>query len=644
MKRLRLIALKADEERILKALQGTETVQIIPHTETAFAEVAAFEEKIKNIRETHDYIKGFGKKPLLAATPECTVKEVDEALTEADALCGHIGELQHELSALSARIEKRQSRIELLTPFKDMETPIERIAPTKNTRIIAVVTDAPGEKAIEEASAEKGFACEFYGTGGAVRAAILACMKDDDCLNDALSGLNAAEFRFPDATGTVKENIEKETSYIKEEKERIERINEELTELSEKRLSLEKAHDAATIDRDLEQGRSGLYTTEYAFVLDGWIKEDDEQTVRDAVASVTDAYELTVSEPEKDEVPPTALKNGRLATPFESLTDLYSRPAYAGIDPTGVMTPFYLIFFGMMLCDTGYGLVLFIGGLLYSKLLKPRNNMAKLAKVIMWCGLSTAAAGLAFGTFFGISWPDIFGAGTIFPLIDPLKNIMTMIILCCAMGLFHMMFGIGVKIFMCVRDGDYMAAIFDHFSWMLLVLGLVALLASGYVSVSWLPLAAKIMAITGAAMILLFAGRTKKNIIKRVGGGLGALYNVTSYLGDTLSYVRILALGLVGGAMGMVFNMIGAMIYNGLAVMGVVGAVIGVLLAGILLIVLHAFSLFINTLGSYVHCARLQFVEFFGKFYEANGEIFRPLGYNSKYVRINKKTTFKEEV
>ena len=219
------------------------------------------------------------------------------------------------------------------------------------------------------------------------------------------------------------------------------------------------------------------------------------------------------------------------------------------------------------------------------------------------------------GTFFGVEWNDLFNT-TVFPLLfDPMTDVMQMMLLSCGLGIVHMYTGIIVKMYMCFRDGDPQSAIFDQLSWMLLLTGLILLFAAPAIKTVSLVLIA-----LGGGMLLLFSGRSVKNPILRLGKGLSALYNITGYLSDILSYVRIFALGLVSGAMGMVFNLI--------------GIVIGFILAAALLIALHMFSLFINTLGAFAHTARLQFIEFFGKFYEADGVKFKPLAMNTDTVNV----------
>ncbi len=389
------------------------------------------------------------------------------------------------------------------------------------------------------------------------------------------------------------------------------------------------AADAYAIERDRAQGDAALSVSEYAYVLDGWARADRLDDIKAAIESVTDAYYMDTRDPLDDETPPSVTRNSKLIEPFEVITEMYALPSYRGMDAAAVMAPFYFLFFGMMLSDFGYGMLLFIGGMLYTKYLKPMGSTAKLVKVITYGGLSTMLCAPFIGTFFGMEWNDIFST-TIFPLLfDPMTDVMPMMLLSCGLGLVHMYAGIIAKMYMCFRDGDWQSAIFDQLSWMLLLTGLVLLFAAPAIKT-----AALVLIILGGGMLLLFSGRSAKNPIIRLGKGFSALYNITGYLSDILSYVRIFALGLVSGAMGMVFNLIGGLLYKAFGGLGVPGVIIGLIIAGFLLIVLHLFSLFINTLGAFAHTARLQFIEFFGKFYEADGVRFKPLGMNTRTVNI----------
>ena len=323
--------------------------------------------------------------------------------------------------------------------------------------------------------------------------------------------------------------------------------------------------------------------------------------------------------------------------PFEAVTNLYSRPDPSGIDGTPYMTPFYILLFGMMLSDTGYGLLLLIGGYLFLKLKKPGGMMGSFAKVITWGGLSTVIWGFLTGTFFGLDFDVIFGTTDVFPiLVDPMSDPIMMLILCFGLGVLHILFGVSLKIKMSFDAGDWQTAVFDNLSWILIIIGLI--MFAGASAVQGLPpVVSKIglvLAVIGAVMILLFKGRAKKNVFSRTVSGLGELYQVTSYLSDILSYARLFALGIATGVIASVFNQLCGMLMGS---PNIILKILGTLIACVLLVGLHLFNLAINTLGAFVHCARLQYVEFYGKFYEAGGRTFQPLGYTAKHVRLTDK-------
>lgn len=637
MKRMTLVALKDDEAAIMKALQGIGVVQVIKGENAKETQDASkLEALCARFTAARDIVKPYAKKPsLLSAKPEATADELISSIPGGLELSAKIEDIDRDINRLKNEIAKHKSTIDLLEPFEGLTAPIEAVRPTRSVRY-QVGFLAPEKLEMLEAA---GIAYEAFVAGGEQKrdAAVIAAYSAADA-ESAVAALKEADFQehsLPRLTGTPKANIQRlngEIASLEAEKKALE---DKLPELAKQKELLEKSCDAARIEKTLAENTAFIDTTYSVFILEGWVCSGDVEKVDNTVASVTGAYFTEYRDPLKDETPPSVVKNTKFNTAFESVQNMYSRPAYNGIDSVAGMTPFYILFFAMMLSDTGYGIVLFLGCLIYQKLVKPKGNFANTVKVIEYCGLATVFVGLAIGTFFGMNWSEVFGAGTIFPFIDPIQNIMTMIFICCGLGLVHMMFGICIKIGMCIREKDYAGAIFDNLSWIFIVMGLVAVLASSFIGVPVLSTIGAVAAGVGAALVLFFKGRDKKNPLKRIISGLGGLYGVSSYLGDTLSYVRILALGLVTGAMGQVFNMIGAMIFNALAGLGFVGAILGVVFAGALLAALHGFSLFINTLGTYVHCARLQYVEYYGKFYEANGVEFKPLTYDvTKHVNV----------
>lgn len=638
MKRLTLIALKKDEEGILEELQELGAVQVISSVNARGSEeLEKLRREMEQIGTARHAIKPYFKKSMLEPSLICDTAELAAGRTRARELCAKIDALQTKLNTKHAEAEKHSATAESLLPFAALTAPIEEIKPTRNIRYIAGVAD---EKSIERVRGlpeimDTDVAVEEYPSEAGTGVLIGCFAQDRDAILRSLKETTFAEFNFPKRTGTPAEVIGAERKAAKEITEECAGIEDKLRSLAAERAELDKAEDAAAIEHNREENRCALEETNYAFIMDAWARSDKMNEIKAAVAKVTDAFHIEMREPADEEIPPTVMKNSKLTEPYEAIVELYTRPAYRGFDSTSILAPFYFIFFGMMLSDTGYGLVLFVGGLLLLKFLHPKKSAENLIRVITYGGLSAMIFGPLIGTCFGMDFDTIFGTTDVFPvLFDPMVDVMQMMILSCSLGIIHMFTGLIIKMYMCFRDKDWQSAIFDNLSWMLLIVGIIVF--------ALLP-AAKTLAlaliILGAGMLLVFSGRPSKNPIKRLGKGLGALYGITGYLSDLLSYVRIFALGLVTGAMGMVFNLIGSLVYSSLTKLGVPGIIIGVVLSAALLVALHIFSLFINTLGAFAHSARLQFVEFFGKFYESNGLPFKPLDKSTKNVRLRQEKT-----
>lgn len=632
MKRLTLVALKGDEAAIMKALQRAGAVEVICRGEGAVDSAVSerLDQEAARMQSAAELLKPYGKKPPMGPKPERSADELYASGPLSASLTEQAEALGAKLNSLRQETEKHRALIEQLSPWRALTAPVESIRSTKNVRF-ATGFLKPGavERLLEE-----GFAAEVFPAGQETAVLIAANAKDQETLQRVLKELDFAEYSFPAVTGTPAAAIEQAEAEIAALEQQQEETLAKLKETAEKRAVLLEGIDANTFERERAAAANAVEKTERVFLLEGWVREDEAEKAEQAVAAVADVYSFEVRDPLPEENPPSAMKNHKLIEPFESIITMYAHPSYRGVDATAVTAPFYFLFFGMMLSDSGYGLALLIGGLLFQKYLKPQGGMKKLAGVITYGGLSALICGPFIGTFFGMNWNDMFNT-TIFPLLfDPMVDVMPMMLLSCGLGLVHMYTGIIVKMYMCFRDGDPQSAIFDQLSWMLLLTGLILIFVAPNQAIKTVAI---VLTALGGGMLLLFTGRSKKNPFKRIGSGLGAIYNITGYLSDILSYVRIFALGLVSGAMGMVFNLIGGMVHDAFGGLGVVGAVIGTILAAAVLVVLHVFSLFINTLGAYAHCARLQFIEFFGKFYEADGREFKPLRFNAKSVILRDK-------
>ena len=447
--------------------------------------------------------------------------------------------------------------------------------------------------------------------------------------DEVMDGLKAKGFSivsFKDIEGTAAENISNLDTQLQEvEAKRLEIITH-IKEAGDKKAAIEQAIDALTIESRRDQVLSGLAATNQTLYLEGWTPKSCESAVAEVLEQFGCAYQFL--SPEEGEEAPVLLANNKYVEPFTMVTELYSMPTYtSGLDPNPFMAPFYFIFFGLMMADMGYGLVIsFVAHYIIKKSRPdPGSIKERLMKLMLYCGISTFLWGLLFGGFFG----DAVGAfstkilGIDFalrPLLyDPLAEPMNLFILSLAFGFIQTLLGLGLNAYKMIKHGHVADAVFDAGFWMLLLLGVPLCVVNVNAGLSVMG--------AGALGVVLFAGRENKNPLKRIVGGLGSLYGVTGYLSDILSYSRLLALSLSGAVIAQVMNTMGSL--GGRSIVGVIAFFV-------VFVIGHVFNVAINIIGTFVHTSRLQFIEFFGKFFDSGGKPFTPLYNKTKYVEITK--------
>lgn len=426
-------------------------------------------------------------------------------------------------------------------------------------------------------------------------------------------GFNRVFFR--DYAGTARENYDKISSELALIREEINKSLERLRELGSGRDIVKLYYDRISQQMAIEETKEKLINTDKAFAFKGWVPADKVPAVKKVFDRFGCAYELT--DPEKGDNVPIKLVNNPLTAPLSMVTEMYSLPSYDGVDPNPLMMPFFTIFFGIMFNDIGYGLVLILISLIVKAKVKLRGTMKYMMGLMTLCGITTALVGFLTGSFFGDAIPTIaglYGKQISLPyLFSPLEDPLMVLIGALIIGFIQIITGMAIKAYMLIRDGHFLDALFDVGSWWLLFAGIGVLAAGG---TYWVALA-------GVAALILTQGRSKPTLIGKIIGGIASLYDITSYFGDILSYSRLMALMLAGGVVATVVNMLGALPGN-------------IIFYLIIFLIGHVFNMGLNIVGTYVHASRLQYLEYFGKFYRDGGKPFTPLSIKTKYVDIIK--------
>ena len=560
---------------------------------------------------------------LFAARPEKTIGELfsDEAYAAALDTAQAVLDAQDARSRLAAEKSRLTAVRESFVPWQQLPLPLETLG-TQHTRILlgtvpaqtdlealrARVFEAADEVQLEQISADQ--------QSRYLLVFVHKCAAE--AVGAALHEAGFALTTFDGVQGTAAENIRRTDEAIAAcEQQDAEKLAE-LTALAAQKPALQLAFDRCTQEIAKAQAADRLVHSEKTFCLGGWVPCEDVGKLEALLSGFCCAWELTDPAPEEYPDVPVKLKNNKLTWPLNMVTEMYSLPAYDGVDPNPLMAPFFILFYGIMMADMGYGLLMILASIIITKKSRPKGTSGQMFGLMFSCGISTFLMGALTGGFFGDFLPQLVGIidpDTTFKalpsLFTPLDDTITILIGAMALGFVQIVTGMAISFVEKIKKGQIMDAIWEELTWWIVFAG-IACMALGVTN---------IVLYVGLAMVVVGSGWSAKGFGK-VTAIFGSVYNhVTGYFGDILSYSRLMTLMLAGSVIASVFNTLGA----------IPGNVVFFLLVSV---AGNGLNFALNLLSCYVHDLRLQCLEYFGKFYKDGGKPFEPLAINTNYVDI----------
>jgi V/A-type H+-transporting ATPase subunit I len=526
---------------------------------------------------------------------------------------------EDDLSRIRNEETHCRNLLEELRPWADFTVPLEEVKNGSRTLMFLAAVPVGAYATLQEELAAN--AADYYREEVSAGRETVYCFfifpaASAEPVSALFKSAAAAVISFPGLAGTpaaVARGLEQKLAGLDEERGAV---LSRVEQLVAHRPLLMAYFDYLSNERAKQEAVALLGGTGSSFLLEGWVPAPALSGLEKTLAEKTETAVLVSRDPEKYEEVPVLLHNRGPAEAYEVVTRLYSVPSREELDPTPFLAPFFFVFFGICLSDAGYGLLLSLAALFLSRKMRLGGMGKQLINLLFLGGLSSLAFGILMGGYFGdlIKLPPLW--------FNPLDDPMRMLFFCFVFGLVHVYFGMGLQAYRSIRAGKPLHALFDQGFWFIFLNGLILLFLPEFASL------AKWLALGGAAGLILTQGRAQKGLLKKALSGLLSLYNVTGYLSDVLSYSRLLALGLATGVIASAINTMGGLAATIFGTIFGTVVMVGLLLGG------HLFNLVISTLGSYVHTSRLQYIEFFGKFFEGGGRAFRPFGFSARFVDV----------
>ena len=640
MKKLRLMAVRSDKDRLLRELESFGCVEF-SELDEGLAEDGLSRESsdlltLRNRQNT--ILNAIGlldryapeKKPLLSAKPqvETDVLLDDSILDGAMDKASKINGLEEKIKRLTAEENRQNSLIESVQPWLDLDMPLDTVS-TERCAVLwgSIPARVELQSVVSELEAASEEAELFLVSGDkSTNYVLIVCIREAlPEVQESLRRFGFTAITFNGEQGTARDAMEQAESKLALLGKEKEAVRGTMIEQAPDRDDLKLAADVASARITRAEAESKLMGLESTVVMQGWVPAEKEAELEAILERYGCAWETEDPVPEEYPDVPVQLKNNRITDALNMVTNMYSLPAYDGVDPNPLMAPFFILFYGLMMADMGYGLVMMLAALIALSKIKPRKGTLSFCRLLLYCGISTFIMGALTGGFFGnapeqvgkiLGKPE--GWGVLPSLFNPMTDSMVVLIGSMALGMIHLNTGMLINVVEKVKRGEAASAFWEEGSLWVALIGII-LFGLNKTGVADVPAGVGKGLIVAGCLMVLYGGTRSATGFGKVTSIFGTLYNTaTGWFGDILSYSRIMALMLAGSVIATVFNTIGGIANN--MVFFLIIFVIG-----------HSLNFALNLLGCYVHDLRLQCLEYFGKFYKDGGRAFSPLAVNPKF-------------
>ncbi|MDD5454262.1 MAG: V-type ATP synthase subunit I [Candidatus Ratteibacteria bacterium] len=645
MQKVRIIGLIEDKEDLISQLQESQLIHIKDFKEGAlddyFGDISSddeerhISEEITHIESAISFMERFDEnKPLIEnffpPRIEIEEKEFKEIVHNFNykKIIKYVNDIREKILKIDEKITSLHGDISILTPFKNLSWFPCEAKETKNTKSFflkgqkekyILLNDKFSEidtTHLEVISEDSDF----------IYLLLVYCKENDERIRSILKEQGFESINLPLCDKLPSKAIdyyEKQMASLLEEKEKLFEKSRQILKNKDKLMII---HDWFLFGLQREEAKEHLRESERTFVLQGWVREDRIHAMKEILKEKFPATYLENIVPDDDEIPPIAVKNPPVIRPFQSVTNLFGLPHYGEVDPSGLVAPFFFVFFGLCIADVGYGITLIALSFWAMRKIIVGKEAKQFFYLFMLGGFSAILWGIVTGGWFGIDAAKLppFLKNAI--LFNPLEDLMTFFVLSLCFGVIQILFGIGVEMYEQLREKNFAIAFADQLSYIIIIPGIILwVLSKQNPSLRHLNQLGFLIIASGVTIMLvssLFKG--KNPIWELIIGILAFFWKAKDFLGNVLSYSRLMALGLAGSVI--------AFVVNTFAVMALKIPYLGILVALLFIVIGHIANIVINTLGAFIHTMRLQFVEFFPYFFQGGGEAFQPLCRESKYI------------